>query len=157
MAGTRTTISGVGGRKFPSKTPGDITGLSLNTFGLDKLQAGINGELLAEILMVAIGPAEEQAKEEWPKETHASVETIKSVVTEVGPKMARVALVVGGPELINDPRNKKHIDYAPYIEFNGSPGGTPPGTLTHAMAANEVEMKRIIRVSVAQLIEDLLV
>lgn len=155
MAGVRTTISGIGS-KFPSRTPGDPTGMSLNTFGMDKLHEGINGEHINEILLDAITPAYDQLKEEWPVITGASSDTIRVESGEIGPKMARVHLMIGGTALIEDPRNVSGKDYVPYVEFNGTTK-TPPGTLAHAMFANMDEMKEMIRNSVRQYIQDLLV
>jgi hypothetical protein len=155
VADVRVTVGGVGG-KFPSRVPGTRTGLQLNTFGLDRLAEGINGEIISEILIDAIQPAYEQAKAEWPVLTGASSDSIDVTVTEVGSNYARVALQAGGEKLKEDERNKSGKDYAPYIEYNGTPT-TPPGTLTHAMVANEPEMRRMIHASVSELIRDLLV
>lgn len=155
MADIRVTVTGVGG-KYPSRTPGTRAAFQVNTFGLDRLTEGITGELLAEVMVTAIQPAYEQALAEWPVITGASRDTIEVTVMEEAAKSARVALQIGGEKLRADPRNKSHKDYAPYVEFNGTPK-TPPGTLTHAMVANEPEMRRIIHSSVKQLIQDLLV
>lgn len=154
MSNVRTTVSGVGS-KFPSRVKGSKAALSINTFGMQKLHEGINGEAIAAILLEAAQPAFDQAFAEWPRDTNASVETLELVVYEVGEKNARVALQIGGPALIEDPRNKKHIDYAPFVEFNGTPK-TPPGTMTHAIHANEEEIKRRIREGLRVLIEGLL-
>lgn len=154
MADIRVTQSGVGG-KFPSRVKGTRAAFQLNTFGMTKLHEGITGEVLAEIAFEAIQPAYEQALVDWPKITHASVESIEVTTTEIGDKVGRVALQIGGEKLINDPRNKKHIDYAPYVEYNGT-AKTPPGTLTHCMVMHEQEMKRFIHASVKHLIQELL-
>jgi hypothetical protein len=155
MANIRNTFTGVGGR-FPSRVKGTQAAFSMNTFGLNKLEAGINGEHLSEIAYDAMEVAEEMAKEEWPKDTHASVETIERVIYEVNERSCRVALQIGGQKLIEDPRNKSHKDYAPYVEYNGTPK-TAPGTLAHVMAVTEPEIKERMRNGVRQLIQDLLV
>lgn len=152
MADIRVTVTGVGG-KYPSHEKGDIFGLQVNTFGMTKLQEGITGEAILDILMEAIQPAYEQAKADWPIITQASSDSIEVVTIETGPKLARIALQIGGEKLINDPRNVKHIDYAPYVEYNGT-SKTPPGTLTHAMVMNEAQMKRMIHDGVKRLIEE---
>lgn len=154
MANIRTTVTGVGG-KFPSRVAGTQVAFQVNTFGMTKLEAGITGEVMEPILIEAMQPALEQAKEDWPKDTHASVETLEVVTMEIGPKVARVALQIGGERLIADPRNLKHIDYAPYVEYNGT-AKTPPGTLTHVMAMNEKVMKQMIHAGVKRMIEELL-
>jgi hypothetical protein len=155
MAGVRVVVGGAGGGKFPSRVKGEQVGMQLNVHGLTRLRLGITGEMLARIAEEAMMLAYDTAKEDWPIDTGASNDTIKIEVLEAEGKRARVALVIGGEELINDPRNKKHIDYAPYIEFNGSPGGHPPGTLAGAMALNEPEMRRIIHDGVRDMIEEL--
>lgn len=152
----RVTLTGVGGSNAAAgysrrRQPGTKTAIEVNAFGLQALQ-GITGEEIAEILMYALEPAKMHAIEEWPKLTHASVETIDLEVTEVGPKMARVALVAGGERLVNDPRNKSKKDYAPFIEFNGT-STTPPGTLTSAVILTEEQRRQRLREGLAALIE----
>lgn len=150
----RTTISGKGS-KFPSRTPGDITAVQMNTFGLQKLIEGVNGEALSIIALEAWQPALEIAREDWPKDTHASVESMELVIIEIGDKHCRVALQVGGEKLRQDERNKSGEDYAPYIEFNGT-STTSPGTITHAVHSTEAEAKAKLREGVAVLIRELI-
>lgn len=140
MAGTRTTIGGIGGRKFSSKVPGDPTGFGVNTFLLDKLKAAMDGEALAPLVLDAVEPAKEQALAEWPVDTGASRSTIRTEIVETGPHFARAALIVGGIALIEHPDNKSHKDYAPFIEFNGT-SKTPPGTLSNAVFDTSDAMK----------------
>lgn len=146
----RTTVGGIGG-KFPSRTPGSRTAIQVNAFGMKALE-GITGAEIAEVLMAAMQPAKEHALIEWPILTGASRDTIGLEVTEVGEKFARVALVAGGKQLIEDPRNKSKKDYAPFIEFNGTPT-TTPGTLTSAVIITEQDRKRIIREGLAAIIK----
>lgn len=137
------------------QTIGAPVGVQTNTFGLQRLMAGVSGDHLEEILTDALQIPEQVVQETWPVDTGASVETVRIETDEVGPTHARVSLRIGGAPLIADPRNKKHIDYAPYIEFNGSPGGTPPGTLLYAMTSTSTEVKDYIHNRVRELIEDL--
>lgn len=155
MAGdVRTVIQGIG-QKFPSREPGDPTGMSINIFLMQKLQEGITGQELQEIATEALSIAEGIAQDEWPVDTGASNDSIRIEEIETGAKHARAALVVGGEPLKEDPRNEKGIDYAPFIEFNGSPGGTPPGTMVHAMALAQPEMVDLIKQRVSELIKGL--
>lgn len=152
----RVTLTGVGGGNASAgyarrRTPGTKTAIEVNAFGLQALQ-GITGEEIAEILLYALEPAREMAIEEWPKQTYASVETIGLEVTEIGAKSARVALVAGGEKLINDPRNKSHKDYAPFIEFNGT-STTPPGTLTSSVILTDRERQQRLRDGLAMLLK----
>jgi len=150
MSGTvRTTIGGIGGSKFTSKKPGTPTGVGLNTFGLQALKGAVTGDNLVPILLAAIEPAKEEAFNEWPKRTWASSETIRTEVVEVGSTFARVALTVGGQQLIDDPRNESHKDYSPYIEYVSH-----PGILFNAMNMNNTLIKEKIREGVRQLIEE---
>lgn len=135
-----------------SRVVGEPVGVSLNTFGLTRLE-GITGEDLLPIVVSALEPSREQAFNDWPKETHASSESIRIEPDEVGEKHVRVALKVGGQQLIEDPRNVKHIDYAPYLEFNGSPSGYPPGILSYAFFSHQREMRDRIHEGVALLIQ----
>lgn len=150
MADIRTTISGIGG-KYPSRVAGTPTGIQLNTFGLQKIRERIRGSQLAPILVNAMQPTKEQAVADWPRITGASGDSIRVEVEEEGSYYARVSLKAGGEQLINDPRNKSHKDYAPFIEFNGT-STTPPGTMTHAMITNEAQMKERIKEGVALLL-----
>lgn len=144
MALLRTTVSGLAGKNL-SRTPGTQIGLRINTFGLDKLQ-GITGADLAPILLEAIQPAYEQALAEWPIITGASRDTIDTAIQEEATKLARVVLQVGGQRLIDDPRNKSHKDYAPFVEFNR-------WVLTHAIYNNLDAIKENIRQGVGNLIK----
>lgn len=154
MAGTRTTIGGIGS-KFPSREKGTRAGLGLNTFGLQALAEGITGEALAPIVLEAWQPAFEAAYSEWPVLTGASRDSIELGITEIGPRLVRVALQAGGQKLIEDPRNKSHKDYAPYIEFNGT-STTPAGTMTHAVHSTADEAKARIARGVAELMRSIL-
>jgi len=134
---------------------GDV-GIRVNTFGMKKLQAGVTGEMLMPIMLEAIEPARLDAFTNWAYLTGASRDSIEVVPLEVGPRVARAALQVGGDKLINDPRNVQHKDYAPYLEFNGSPGGTPPGILSMAFHNNDAAMRAAIHAGVARLIQGLI-
>lgn len=138
-----------------SRTPGTTVGVQVSTFGLDKLIEGVNGEAVAKILMDAAQPSKEYAYNNWAYLTGASRDSIDLFVSDVEAKHARVVLQVGGEKLINDPRNTQHIDYAPFLEFNGSPGGTPAGVLRNSIYDRDTEIRRMIRDGVAKLIEDL--
>ncbi len=148
MSNVRTTIGGIGGSKFTSKVPGSPTGVGLNTFGLQAIKGAVSGEMLVPILLAALEPAKEIAFDEWPKDTWASSESIRTEVVEIGSTFARVALTVGGEQLINDPRNKSHKDYSPYIEYVSH-----PGILFNALNSNDTLIKEKIRDGVRQLIE----
>jgi hypothetical protein len=140
-------------RGVRSRTPGTTVGFQVNTFGLDALAVGLTGSDFEPIAHEALTPAFEQAVEEWPVLTGASRDTIRVETDEVTETRVRVSLRVGGPPLIEDPRNTKHIDYAPFIEFNGSPGGTPPGIILYAMTSNDRNMRQTLHQGVAALIE----
>lgn len=157
MAFTRTTW---GAR---SRIPGTGVGVQVNTFGLQKLQAAITGEAIADVLLEAMQVAYDQAKEEWPIDTGASGETIRleKVSSEdlrshhAGgdpTRVGRVALQIGGLDLINDPRNKSHKDYAPYVEFNGSPAGRGQGVIQRAVYSNQGVILDQVRSGMAGLI-----
>lgn len=134
-----------------SRTVGVPVGVQMSTFGLDRLE-GISGSDLEPICLEAMEPVREQAASEWPIDTGASIDTLRIETDEVGAKHVRVSLRIGGPQLVSDPRNVKHIDYAPYIEFNGSPGGTPPGTLAYAMSSQARLARSLIHAGVRELI-----
>jgi hypothetical protein len=153
MANVRVTVGGVG-QKIMSREPGTRVGLQVNTFGIDRIRDGLTGEALVPILTEAIQPAFLQLLAEWPVITGASRDSADVETTEIGAKYARVALQIGGQKLIEDPRNIKHIDYAPYVEFNGT-SKTPAGTLTHAMVANQDEMRDYIHDRVSELLRRL--
>lgn len=142
MANIRVTVGGIGQQRM-SKRPGDITGLAVNTFGMDRIADGLTGEALLPILLEALQPAFLQLLATWPVVTGASRDSAEVVPVEVGLKFARAALQIGGQALITDGRNKSHRDYAPYVEFNGTPR-TSPGTLLNAMIDNQPEMRDYI-------------
>src|SRR5476649_482700 len=141
------------GKEF---TTSGTLGMQVNVFGLTKLQAGINGEAIAPILVDALQPALETAKGTWPILTGASIESMRVDVIEVNAKSARAVLQIGGEQLIGDPRNISRKDYAPFIEYNGSPSGRGQGSMVNAFYGNEAEMRRIIHDGVALLIAELL-
>lgn len=145
----RVTISGVGG-KFPSRAKGTKAAIQVNAFGLKALQ-GITGADLAPILLHAMQPAFDQAQSEWPVLTGASKDSMLLEVTEAAGKRARVALAAGGEKLIQDPRNDSKKDYAPFIEFNGTPT-VAPGTMTSAVIQNDGIIKERLREGLRQLI-----
>ncbi len=143
------TVRTTTGRR--SRIPGTLIGVQLNTFRMRRLEASLNGQQLAPILLDAAGIAFDQAVSEWPVLTGASRDSISLDVIEVESNRARVALQAGGPKLINDARNKSGKDYAPFIEFNGT-ATAPPGILIGAIFDNEDEIKQRIRAGVADLI-----
>ena len=134
-----------------SRIPGTTVGVQVSTFGLDRLET-ISGSEMEPICREAIEPARELVAGEWPIDTGASIDTLRIETDEIGATHCRVSLRIGGPQLIADPRNVKHIDYAPYIEFNGSPGGTPPGTIAYAMSSQARLMRSLIHAGVRELI-----
>lgn len=134
-------------------TVGQPVGIQVSTFGLRQLQT-ISGADLEPIITEALQPALEQLQADWPVDTGASVDSARIETDEVEERSARVSLRIGGEPLINDPRNVKKIDYAPYLEFNGSPGGTPPGVMLYAMSANRTLMRDTIHEAVALLIQE---
>lgn len=146
MADVRVTV----GRR--SHVPGTMVGMNLNTFGMERLES-ITGEDLAPIVEAALTPAFDQAHGDWPVLTGASRDSMAINLIEVGPRHARAALQVGGEQLINDARNVKHIDYAPFIEFNGT-ATAPAGILLYAMTVNHQEMRDAIHAGVAALIRE---
>lgn len=139
-----------------SRVPGEQVGLQVNTFGLDKLQAGLTGEAIAPILYDALQPALRDAQSEWPVLTGASLSTMVVGVTEVGPRFARAVLQVGGEALINHPDNPSRKDYAPFIEFNGSPTGKGQGAISNAIFGNDRQIREDIRNGVKALLMELL-
>lgn len=141
--------SGTGANR-PSRVVGTKTAVRVSAFGMTALQ-GITGEELAPLLLHAMQPAFEQAHAEWPRDTHASVDSMALEVMETGPKLARVALSAGGDILIQDPRNVKGIDYAPFIEFNGT-ATVAPGTMTSAVILNDSIIKERLRQGLRELI-----
>lgn len=142
-------------REFTTQS-GSTLGMQVNVHGLVKLQAGVTGDLLAPILVDSLQPALVEAKQAWPILTGASVDSMDVVVIEIGERHARVNLQVGGDRLRNDPRNPSRKDYAPYIEYNGSPAGRGQGTMVNAFLNNEREMRHAVRDGVAQLIREIL-
>ncbi len=144
MAAIRTTF----GRR--SRTSGTQVGVQVNTFVLDKLASSLNGEALANMLMAAGEPSRQQAYDSWAVLTGASRDSIELAVAEVGPHVARVVLQAGGEKLINDSRNASQRDYAPYLEFNGSPSGSQPaGVLRNAIYDREREIKDSLKQQLA--------
>lgn len=154
MADIRVTT---GGKSELSRIPGTQVGVQMNTFGMQKLLAGLTGEDLVEVLVEGIQPAYDELKENWPVLTGASNDSIEVAVLEVNPRSARVVLQVGGPQLIADPRNKSGKDYAPFIEYNGSPSGSVgPGIMTYSFAVRDREMRKLIHAGVSALIKEIL-
>lgn len=163
MADTRFTT----GRRI--RTTGLPVGVHLNLFGFAKLEAGVTAPALSAILMDAGQVALVDAISNWPVDTGASQSTIKLLPVSSTDSLrshhaggdpsrsARVVLQVGGPELIAHKDNPKHIDYALYIEFNGSPAGRGQFTILNAILGNEVEMKAQIKAGVGSLIRSLLI
>jgi hypothetical protein len=145
MADIRTTF----GRR--SREQGTVVGVKVNTFGLDRLQASFTGDRLAPILVEALQPSFNEAYAEWPVLTGASRDSIDIVVAEVLERAARVALQAGGPTLIANPLNTSHKDYAPFIEFLGTPTAAP-GILVRAIYSNQDAIKQRIRDGVKALI-----
>jgi hypothetical protein len=118
---------------------------------MSKLQESVNGQALADIALDAYQPAMDDAVAEWPVLTGASRDSIILEVVEVAPRYGRVALQVGGEILKNDPRNKSGRDYAPFIEFNGTPNAVP-GILFRAVNMNIEQIRRVIHAKVAELV-----
>jgi hypothetical protein len=155
MADVRFSTLGYAGRDY-SRTPGTKVGVRLNLYGMSKLQAGVTGQALSVILLEAAQPCLDQALGEWPVDTGASRDSIELAVVGVEERKARVALQAGGEKLIDDPRNKKHIDYAPFIEFNGSPAGRGQATLLNAVLDNHQIVRDAIHDRVGALIRELI-
>lgn len=149
MAGVRITT----GRR--SREPGTSVGVQVNLFGMARLEESVNGGQLAEILTEVMQPSLEQAESEWPVLTGASKDSLRLDVIEVGERHARVALQVGGEQLINDPRNESGRDYAPHIEFNGTPNA-PPGIIFNATYGRDSEIRQELHNRVAALVRGLL-
>jgi len=126
--------------------------MQVNVHGLVKLDEGITGAMLMDILLEALEPAEREVNANWPILTGASISTVRKSEDEIGDKHARASIKIGGVPLGVHRDNPSRKDYAPYIEFNGSPAGRGQGTLTNAFLGNEKEMKRIIKDRVAELI-----
>lgn len=145
MADARVTF----GRR--SRVPGTDVGINVNTFGAERLLGMLTGPQLEAILHEAIVPAFEQLKQDWPILTGASSDTIRIETVEIGARHARVALLVGGEALIADARNEKHIDYAPFVEFNGT-SKTPPGTMAYAMHSNQAQIRQTIHAMIGQVL-----
>lgn len=131
---------------------GSQVGVSVSTFGLDKLIEGVTGQMMAEVGVKALQVAYEEAQEAWPVQTGASKDSMEVVAAEVGSRHARVRLQVGGQKLISDPRNKSHRDYAPFIEFNGT-ATAPAGIIRDAIYLNDREIKEEIRQGLRDRIE----
>jgi hypothetical protein len=143
---------------FGDRPKTGVVNVQVNVFGMIKLQAGVTGEALSVIAVKALQPAKQEAYDNWAVLTGASRDSIDVVVAEVGAKHARVALQAGGQKLISDPRNKQHIDYAPFLEFNGSPSGSQPaGVLVRAIYGNDYLIRRVgLHGGVAELIRSIL-
>jgi len=139
------------GREF-SATKGTPVGMQVNVFGLAKLQAEVTGQALVPIMVEALEPALAEAKLSWPILTGASIDSMVIEVIEVLPTGARVNMQAGCHRLITDPRNKSKTDYAPFIEFNGSPSGRGQGAMTNAFYSQERQMRRTIHDGVSLLI-----
>jgi hypothetical protein len=129
--------------------------MQVNVHGLKTLQAGITGDAIAQILMDALEPAEISARADWPVDTGASIDSIERELVEVGERHARAVLQIGGPKLLADPRNRSRKDYAPFVEFNGSPAGRGQGVMARSFYNNEKTMKQIIHNEIASLIAEL--
>ncbi len=138
-----------------SRETGTTVGMQVNVFGLSKLEAGVTGEAMAPILIEALEIPLAEARSEWPVLTGASLDSMEIGIVEIGPRLARAVLQVGGPVLMADPRNKSHKDYAPYIEFNGSPTGRGQGAIANAIGSNDTEIRKTIREGVAGIIQGL--
>lgn len=149
MADARVTF----GRR--SRAPGTDVGINVNTFGAERLLSVLTGAQLEPILHEAMVPAYEQLKQDWPILTGASSDTIRIETQEVGVRHVRVALKIGGELLVSDARNVKHIDYAPFVEFNGT-SKTPPGTMAYAMHANQAQIRQTIHEMIGQVIQSAL-
>lgn len=145
MAGTTRFTTG-----RMSRVVGTPTTIQANFFGFDALQ-GITGEDLLPLLSEAMGIPYEELLREWPIITGASIETARVETVEVGPKHARVALTIGGPQLVEDARNRSKKDYTPYVEFNGT-SKTPPGTMARAMIANDTAVRDAVKAGIRELL-----
>ncbi len=148
MAGTTRVTTG---RR--SREPGTTVGMEVNVFGLTALEAGINGEAIAPILLEALQPALIEARGEWPILTGASIESMETVISEIGLRHARAVLQVGGAKLIADPRNVSRKDYAPFIEFNGSPTGRGQHSISNAIFGNDRQIRADVKAGIKLLIE----
>ena len=135
-----------------SRESGSQVGIQLNTFGLDKIRAEINGHALAVIMLEAAQPMLEQATQDWPVDTGASRDSIELVAVEEGDHRARIVLQAGGQKLENDPRNKSGIDYAPFLEF-GTEGRAAHGVIRDSVFDNEEAYRSGVRAGVKGLIE----
>lgn len=150
MADVRVTV----GRG--SRIPGTEAGIQVNTFGLDRLMAGVTGAALEPLLYEALEPSFELAHEAWPVLTGASRDSMRLQTIEIEARRARVALLVGGEQLKSDPRNiTPGKDYAPFIEYNGT-ATVPPGTIAYAIHSREQDIRAVIHEGVGFLIEELL-
>lgn len=136
-----------------SRQTGTIVGMEVNTFGLKRLQGALTGEDLARILMDAAEIAYIEAFNEWPVQTAASRDSLALRVAEVTPTSARVALQAGGPDLINDPRNKSGKDYAPFIEFNGT-ATAAPNIIARSILSNDRQIRAAIHDAVAARVQE---
>jgi hypothetical protein len=143
VASVRVTL----GRR--SREPGTEVGVQVNVFGLKTLQGALTGEAMAEILHEAGQIALDDAYAEWPVQTQASRDTLELVTISVANTSARVALQAGGDRLTSDPRNVKHIDYAPFIEFLGT-ATAAPNIIQRAIYSNDGAIRNRIHALVAE-------
>lgn len=152
MADVRVTRGGMGVREI-SHAAGTPVGIGINTFAIRALRNKLTGRNLVPILKRALRPALQQAQDEWPVLTGASRDSIRLQVAEISEHTARVALTAGGPQLMEDERNKSGKDYAPFIEFNGT-ATAPAGILTSAVETNYTDIVDTIHEGVNELINE---
>lgn len=139
-----------------SRQKGDVAGIQLNTFGLQKLADGVNGEEIARIMLEAAQPMFEQCQHDWYDhwfnfDTGASADSVALITTEVEERRARIQLQAGGEVLRSDPRNKSHQDYAPMLEYHE--GG---GMIRNAVFDNQEEFVRNVHAGIKRLVEELI-
>ena len=135
-----------------SRIPGTEAGIQINSFRFEKLLGLVTGEEMAPILKEAMVPSFMDAHAEWPVLTGASRDSMRLQTEEVTPSTARVALRVGGPQLIADPRNEKHIDYAPFIEYNGT-ATAAPGIISRSIFTHMSQIKATVHAGVLALVQ----
>lgn len=139
-----------------SRQPGESSGIQVNVFGMQALEEGITGEVLNEIMLQAAQPMLEAVIQNWYEhwfnfDTGASQDSIMLLTTEVAERSARIMLQAGGQRLIEDARNTKHVDYAPFLEFHE--GG---GMIRSAVFDNRDDFVRAVREGVTARIQELL-
>jgi len=140
-------------RGGPNMEVGSMISVSVDTTVLQSIE-NISGDDLLPIILDAIEPSMEIAKSQWPVLTGASIESFEVTGEVTGERKAHGQLQVGGAKLISDSRNDKHIDYAPFIEFNGSPTGLGKDAVFNSFVGRADEMKRMIRDGVQRLIAE---